>query len=185
MSKSSLRKDQRKSVTTNLSIGWVDDIIIVATIVETGRAIYVIPRKGEASFQRMLWTYQINADPSDVAVNFAILRHGPFDATVDLSQLGLAVASLLFATQAWRSLTAVGVLNTSNTIEVDMKEMVISRGDNLQGDNEFTIVPAYRSNSNFAVGQSGILWVKETLFQDIFKDDLDEWAGYTFEESAS
>jgi len=186
MSKSSLRKNQERTVTTNLSIGWSDSTGIAAGVVETGGSIYVVPRKAQVSLQRMLWTYQLDQDPAgDFVVIFGIYDHEPDDPTVDISTIALVQTSLLSANMRFQLLTAVGVLITSNTIEVDMKQMVLSRRSNLQSDAEFSIVPIYRSGSTVNVGSSGIMWVKETLFQEIFRDDLDEWAGYTFEESAS
>lgn len=185
MSKSSLRKDQEKSVTTNLSIGWTDAVTTSGAIVESGSALYIIPRKGEAQFQRMLWTYQLKQDPGNFEVVYAILRRAPVTADLGISEEQMVERALISAVQSWRAITAIGVVQVSNTMEVDMKKMVMSRRSNLQDDDEFAVVPAYRSGSTVAVGQSGILFVKETLFQEIFKDDLDEWNGYTFEESAS
>jgi len=185
MTKSSLRKDQEKTVTTNLVIGWNDNTTIASGVTETGAAIYQVPTKAESEFQRMLWTYQLNGDPGDNEVAYGIMKHFPGDGSVDLDLAGMARASLLFAKQSWRSLTAVGVVNVSTTKEVDMKKMLLSRRTNKQFVLQYSIVPVYFSNTAQTLGQGGTLWVKETLFQDIFKDDLDEWAGYTFEESAS
>lgn len=185
MPKSSLRKNQEKSVKTDISISFIDTVTTGSGIVETGIRLYVVPRKGEAMFQRILWTVELRQDPGDFDIIYAIWDHSELDGIVLIDARAMMEGSLVTLRQNWRSVTAVGVLQTSTTIEVDLKETVISRRSNLQDDDEFSIVPAYRSNSVIAVGQVGTLWVKETLFQVNFRDDLDEWAGYTFEESAS
>lgn len=185
MVKSDIRKSREKTVTTNLSIGWIDATGIAGGVVETGAAIYVVPRKAEASFQRMLWTYNLGQDPGNFEVVYGIIAHEADDAILDISLVALIQRMLISAVQNWRAITAAGVVNTAKTIEVDMKQMVISRRSDLQEESEYTIAPVYRSGSSITVGSSGILWVKETLFQSIFRDDPEEWRGYTFEESAS
>lgn len=184
MSKSSLRKNATKTVVTNLVIGWDDVQTLGAGVSETGIAIYIVPRKGEASFQRMLWTVNLSQNPSaSITVRYAIMNKNP-QATFAGGNLSFAQQALMIVKQSWENLTSVGVVDTAQTNEVDMKEMVLSRQSNLQGDDEFAIVPAYHADTGIVAAQTGTLWVKETLTQENFRDDLDDWAGYTFEESA-
>jgi len=185
MSKSSLRKDRETTVTTNLSIAFNETTVIGGSVTETGSRIYVVPRKGEAILKRVHWTYRIEADPLDGSYVFALLDHGPDDSTVDIQEVDLVRNSLVSAYQTWRILTNVGLVQTAKSIDVDLGDQVLSRRTNLQSDDDFSIVPAYFSGNTATVGQSGAIDIKERLFQAIFRDDLDEWSDYTFEESAS
>lgn len=187
MPKSSLRKNQEKQVTTNLVIGFDDTLTVASAAAETGGPIYIVPRKAEAMFQRCLWTVALDQNPDEsILILYAILQ-APSLTTLTLSQLAFAQTSLMVIRQSWENLTSVGVVDTATSKEVDMKELVLSRLSNLQSDDDFSIVTAYRqvSGGDISVAQTGTLWIKETLFQKNFKDDLDEWAGYTYEESAS
>lgn len=185
MTKSNLLKSREKTITTNLSIGFTDFTSLTAGNTESGAPIYTIPRQGAAMFKRMLWTFHLEQDPVDVAIVFAILDHAGDDASLETSEVGLVQRSLFNARQQWRVLTAVGVVDTAKTIDIDMEELNITRRSNLQSDNESSISPAYRANANVSVGMSGVMSIVEKLFQRIDRDDPTEWAGYTFEESAS
>jgi len=187
MSKSSLRKNQTKTVVTNITVGFDDAISVADTIAETGQAIYIVPRKGEAMFQRILWTVIFNQNPTGSAFVLYGIMQAPRFTDLGLTQPAFAQTALMVTRQNFESLTLVGVLDTAKTEEVNMKELTLSRSSNLQSDADYSIVTGYRqvSGGTLSLAQTGTLWVKETLFQAIFRDDLDEWAGYTFEESAS
>jgi len=184
MVKSGTRKRMEKAVSTNRVIGWNDSTTLASGVVETGSLIYTIPRKGEARLTRLLWTYLLNQTPVAVQVNYAIIDHGPVDSTVDQTVTDMIIDSIIVAAQDWRVATSVGIVQTASTIEVDL-DQVISRRSNLQSDDEYSIVPVYRAGANVNVSQRGTLFVTETLFQQQVPDPQDEWAGYTFEESAS
>lgn len=185
MTKSSLRSDRTKTVTTNVIIGFNEATAIDGAIVETGAIIYIVPRKAEAMLQRVFWTYWVEATPPTGTIIYAIVNHEPNQVVVGWSFVELIQRAIVSAVQSWRSVTAIGILDTARTIEVDLKEITLSRRSNLQTDNDYSIVPGYRAGNALTVSMAGNLFVKETLFQDIFKDDFDEWNGYTFEESAS
>jgi len=185
MSKSSIRKTRTKSVVTNISISWFDATGIASNVAETGDLIYVIPRQGEAVLKSMLWTVQLEQDPSDVTIVFTLINHGRNETLLLTNELALVQRSIAVQQLAFRSITAVGVLRTSVTKEVNLRDMVLSRRSNLQSDDEFSIVAAYISTVTVNVSSSGTLFLEETKFQMILRDDLDEWQGYTFEESAS
>lgn len=185
MVKSDIRKTRTTTVKTNLSIGFIDFTALDSGTVETGAPIYTVPRKGEAKFKRMLWSFYLEQDPGNFAIVFAIIDHrGDDTGGLEASELGLVQRALFVARQQWRTVTNVGVLDTSKTIDVDMEDLVISRRSNLQSDNASSISPAYRSGTAISVGQLGVMTVEETLFQFVDRDDPDEWRGYTFEESA-
>lgn len=186
MSKSSLRKDTTKTVRTNLVISFDDTITLtVAQRPQTGNAIYVVPRKGEASFQRVLWTVVTNQNPTaSFFVTFGIMNHQA-NQVLAINRLAFIQKCMVTQRQNWENLTSVGVVDTAKTIDVDMDELILSRSSNLQTDDDFEISPAYVSEGTNNFAQTGTMWIKEVLTQEIFRDDLDEWAGYTFEESAA
>ena len=186
MVKSDIRKTRTKTIITNLSIGFIDFTALNSGTVETGAPIYTVPRKGEAKFRQMLWSVYIEQDPGNFAIIYAIIDHrGDDSGGLETSELGLVQRALFVTRQQWRTVTNVGVLNTVTTVDVDMKDLVITRRSNLQSDVQSAISPAYRSGSTISVGQTGVMSVEETLFQFIIRDDSSEWAGYTFEESAA
>ncbi len=170
---------------TNLVIGWGDTITLtVINRPQTGNPIYIVPRKGEASFKRMLWNVSLNQNPTaSISVRYAIMNQQA-NIVLDINAAAFTDRALMIARQNWENLTSVGVVDTTKTIDIDMDTLVLSRASNLQSDDQFEISPAYVSDTVAAFNQDGTLWVTETLTQEIFRDDLDEWAGYTFEESA-
>jgi len=170
-------------VTTKLSIGFTEATAVSGGNVITGTSIYIVPRKAEAELTHLLWTIRIESDPADGVITYAILDHGPERASVDMTQVSLVQSSIVSAFQAWRNLTSVGVIQTAETIDVDLTE-TMSRRSNLQSDDEYSIVPAYRTGNAYTAGQSGVLHLTERLFQQIWRDDSG-WNDYTFEESAS
>lgn len=186
MVKSSLRKNASRTVVTNLVIGFDDAIsLTVQNRAQSGGAIYTVPRKGEASFQRILWNVVTNQNPTtSFFVHFAIMRVEAADILLSLNRITFSQKAMLVARQNWENLTSVGVVDTSKTIDVDMDELVIKRDSNLQSDGDFQISTAYLSEDTVSVAQSGTMWIKETLTQKMVRDDTDEWIGYTFEESA-
>lgn len=185
MSKSNLQKNATKTIVTNLTIGWEDATVLAANTSETGFPIYVVPRKAEVMFQRMLWTVILGQNPTlSVTMRYAIYNRQP-NVTFGDNNRSFAQNALMLVTQSWENLTSVGVVNTAQTQEVNMKELTLSRASNLQDDDEYTIAPAYRADQNVTGGQTGTLYLKESLFQENFRDSADEWSGYTYEESAS
>lgn len=184
MTQSLLRKNRTTTVKTNLSVAWFDATGIASNVAETGDLIYVVPRKAEAEFKSMLWTYSLESDPIDQSIVYTIINHGRNETLLLTNELQLVQRSLLTAQLTFRSLTAVGVIKTSETKQVNMN-LTLSRRTNLQSDNDFSIVAAYITTVTSNVSSSGVLFLEEKLFQDIFADDLDEWRGYTFEESAA
>lgn len=185
MVKSSLKKNRTKTVVTNLVIGFDDTITLtVNNRPQTGNAIYVVPRKGEASFRRILWNVVTNQNPtSSFFVTYAIMNHEA-NATLAINRLAFIQKSMVTARQNWENLTSVGVVDTAKTIDVDMDELVLSRMSNLQTDDEYEISPAYLCETTASFAQTGTMWIRETLTQEFFRDDTDEWIGYTYEESA-
>lgn len=184
MSKSNIRKTREKTVVTNKVINWSSTAILnVGGNVEIVDPFYIIPRKGEAFLDRLIWTIFLNEDPAlDVNLTYAILDHGR-DTDPALTTVQLVNASIVNRFQAWHIVTAVGIVQTAETIEVEL-DQTISRRSNLQADNDYAITPAYAGSIAVDVGQRGTFFVKETLFQLILRDAPDEWIGYTFEESA-
>lgn len=186
MVKSSLKKNRTKTVTTNLVISWGDTI--TTTVInrpQTGNPIYVVPRKGEASFKRMLWNVSLNQNPTvSISVKYAIMNHQA-NTVLAINDAGFTAKALMILRQNWENLTSVGVVDVTKSKEVDMDTLVLSRPSNLQSDDEYEISPAYQSDTAAGFNQDGTLWLTETLTQEFFRDDTDEWIGYTFEESAS
>lgn len=186
MVKSDLRKNRQTTVKTDRRIGWTDNVTTAQNVSESGGSIYIVPRKATAKFGKCHWYGTITDDISgDGSYNWHIYPTGPVDATVDTAAAELIQGSLDAMTARWQTITAVGIVNQSIESDVDI-DVLISRASNLQGDDEYTIVVVYRSSSSAvnSLASQGYMEVEETLFQDIFADRSDEWAGYTFEESA-
>lgn len=184
MVKSDIRKTRSKSVVTNINVSFFDATGLQASVAESGDRIYVIPRKGQVILKSLFWTQFLETDPADHSITYTILRHERNDTNMGLSELELVQRAIVVAHMAFRSVTAVGVILTSDTQDVNLHDVEIARRTNLQSDDDYSIVPAFFSTVTTNIAVSGTLFVEETRFQDILRDDPTEWAGYTFEESA-
>lgn len=183
MVKSSLRKDRTKIITTDKELGFVDVQTVVASETETGGVIYQIPRKAEVKFRHISWSFGLNQDPVDVAITFAVIGHPGDDATLDDNAEWITDA-IVNRTQHWRILTAVGAAQVHGYLDQELNFDII-RKTNLSLDEDYAIVPIYRTDATVVCSQTGIFIITEKLTQEMFRDDPTEWAGYTFEESAS
>ncbi len=148
--------------------------------------IIYIPRNGTVQIQELELSYGLNQDPIDVSliIGFALV-----DA--DLVNFGGAFPrgflnqSLFQAEQLWRSLTAVGVVNTMQQADIDIDNPPVAARSNQRGQEDvgYNII-AFTDVTVGAKCTGSAVWI-ETLHQQILVDDFGEWEGYTFEESAS
>lgn len=184
MVKSSIRKSRETTVITNKVIGFTAGEALLAGIVETGTAIYFVPVDAEVDLNRIEWAVFITQDPIDTTVHYAIILLENDDPSGSIPFSEMMNKAYIATSQHWRNITAVGVVNTTDHLIVDLENTTISRRRNLQDENDYTIVPAWRTGNDISAGQSGTLFLTEKLFQRIFRDATDEWTGYTFEESA-
>ncbi len=184
MSKSDIRKTRTKFITTKKTVGW-EDATTGGSVMESGVAIYIIPRKAEVNLNHIQFFGQLNEDPLvDRNLLFAIARTGPENATLLIVPQQLIQKAIAVMNLAVQVVTAVGVLQIGVQMTDDI-DVTISRSSNLSDDDDYTIVPVYRASVTTTNFRSlGILYMTEKLTQDILKD-TGGWEGYTFEESAS
>jgi len=184
MTKSNLRKTQTRTITTNKTVGWEDDLS-ASTTIESGGTIYVVPRKGEAHLTHVQMFAHQNEDPGSDRTNiYVLLPHGPENTSLNISTEQLIQRAFAVVNEAIRVVTAVGILLVGKEL-IDDLDVVISRQSNIQDDDDFSIVPVYRSSGATNLRTVGILYITEKLNQMIFNDGADGWEGYTYEESAS
>lgn len=183
MSKSSLRKDSRKLIKTKHINGWSQIIGVDAGVIETGLTIVSLPIKAELRLTHIqMWAEDNGSLTSDRTNVFGVTIDN--DAGLPLKTLDQIVeSSFAVINQRFIVQTAVGIVQGGNQL-IDDLDAIITRQTNLVSAFEIAVVPWYRSDASINLSTRGLLSFEMTLFQDQVADSLDEWNGYTFEESA-
>jgi len=184
VSKSDLRKTQRKTFVTPKVNGWNDFRGVSAGVVETGVSILSLPIKAEIHIDHIQMIGELTSAIAATQTNVygVTIENSSGLPARDLAQM--MNQTMLVINQRIDLATAVGIFDGSKEVSEDI-DITVTRQTNLPDAFEIDVVPWYRSSASINLSTRGVVRYTLTIFQDMVADDPTEWAGYTFEESAS